>query len=82
MVMLKKVARIGGLTVLVGCLASSVLAQQSTATVNGTVADQGGGVLPGVVVTATNEATGVTREGVTDGVGVFILTAIPPAATR
>ena len=59
MVMLKKVARIGGLAALVGCLAASALAQQSTATVTGTVADQGGGVLPGVVVTALNEATGI-----------------------
>ena len=78
MVMLKKVARIGGLAALVGCLASSALAQQSTATVSGTIADQGGGVLPGVVVTATNEATQVAREGVTDGEGVFILSASPP----
>ena len=79
MVMLKKFARIGGLAALVGCLAvSPALAQQSTATVNGTIADQGGGVLPGVVITATNEATQVSREGVTDGEGIFILTAIPP----
>ena len=76
--MLKTVARIGGLAVLAGCLALPALAQQSTATISGTVADQGGGVLPGVVVTAANEATGVAREGVTDGAGIFILTAISP----
>ena len=78
MVNLKKAAGIGSLAALVVCLALPALAQQSTATISGTVADQDGGVLPGVVVTAANEATGVAREGVTDGTGVFIMSAIPP----
>ncbi|MBM3818284.1 MAG: TonB-dependent receptor [Acidimicrobiia bacterium] len=41
------------------------------AALTGTVTDATGGVLPGVTVTATNEATGNTFVGVTDGTGAF-----------
>ena len=48
-----------------------VLAQE--ATVRGTVTDQTGGVLPGVTVTAQNEATGNTVVVTTDGRGTFLI---------
>src|SRR4051794_20749654 len=40
-------------------------AQETTATVTGTVTDQSGGVLPGVVVSLKHVATGRTFEGTT-----------------
>ena len=43
------------------------------ATLTGTVRDTTGGVLPGVTVTATHEATGNTFQAVTDGIGGFRL---------
>jgi len=48
----------------------SVYAQQE-ATLIGTVTDSTGGVLPGVTVTATHDATGNTFVAVTDSVGAF-----------
>src|SRR5258705_4784890 len=41
------------------------------ATINGTITDSTGGTLPGVAVTATNEATGNTFSAVTDQRGEF-----------
>ena len=41
------------------------------AALTGTVTDATGGVLPGVTVTAINDATGNTFVGVTDGTGTF-----------
>ena len=52
-------------------LALPGIAYAQDAGVNGTVTDSTGGVLPGVTVTATNDATGNTFVGVTDGRGAF-----------
>ena len=41
------------------------------ATLSGVVKDTQGGVLPGVTITATNEASGNTFVAVTDGAGAF-----------
>ena len=41
------------------------------ATLNGSVRDNTGGVLPGVTVTATHEAAGTTFVGVTDAAGLY-----------
>ncbi|MQA92643.1 MAG: hypothetical protein GEU90_20880 [Gemmatimonas sp.] len=46
---------------------------QTTAAISGVVEDQAGGVIPGVTVTATNTATGVSRTEVTDGEGRYRL---------
>src|SRR5688572_25983764 len=51
--------------------ASSAYAQEST--LSGTIRDNTGGVLPGVTVTATNEAQGTTYETVTDEQGLYRL---------
>src|SRR4051812_5780386 len=50
--------------------------------INGHVTDSSGGALPGVTVTATNTATGLTRTGVTDGTGEYRLSLLPPAKYR
>jgi hypothetical protein len=50
-------------------LPARAFAQEATLT--GTVTDTTGGVLPGVTVTAVNEATGNTFTGVTDERGIY-----------
>jgi hypothetical protein len=45
------------------------------ATITGTITDATGGVLPGVTVTAVNDASGNTYEAVTDAKGVFRMPA-------
>ncbi|HVZ24376.1 MAG TPA: carboxypeptidase-like regulatory domain-containing protein, partial [Vicinamibacterales bacterium] len=65
---------------LLACLliASTAAAQAvSTASLSGTVKDEGGGVLPGVTVTATQTATGQVRTTVTDATGVYTLQSLP-----
>ena len=67
--------------ILLGCLFSSLMCAvvwaQSTAQVSGTVRDQSGAVLPGVQVTATQTATGLTRSVVTDEAGFYVLPDLP-----
>ena len=51
---------------------------QTSATISGIVQDPSSGALPGVTVTARNEATGLTRTAVTGLEGRYVLTALPP----
>src|SRR5712691_386237 len=55
----------------VAMLALPLLAYAQDATLSGTVKDNTGGVLPGVTVTATNEASGITFVSVTDERGLY-----------
>jgi carboxypeptidase family protein/TonB-dependent receptor-like protein len=48
-------------------------AQIDTGSIIGTVTDKSGGVLPGITITATQEATGVATTGVTNSVGHYTL---------
>src|SRR4029453_8072902 len=57
--------------------ATSLDAQVTTATLVGLVRDNSAAVLPGANVVATNEGTGVAREGVTDATGEFVFSALP-----
>jgi hypothetical protein len=52
-------------------------AQQFTGGVRGAVRDANG-VIPGVTVTLTNEATSIAREVVTNDVGQYNFPAVPP----
>src|SRR2546427_11174830 len=56
---------------------SSVLWAQATAQIEGTVRDQSGAVLPGVQVTATQTATGLTRSVITNETGSYVLPDLP-----
>src|SRR5687768_8734145 len=56
-------------------LAMPVLAIAQEATITGTVSDSTGAVLPSVTVTAVNDATGNTFEGVTDERGIYRISA-------
>src|SRR5882672_8401474 len=51
-------------------------AQESTAEVRGRVLDAQGGSLPGVMITITNQATGVYREVVSNQDGTYFATAL------
>ena len=67
-----------GLIIGVVLLAPSAFAQAGRAEINGTVFDEGKGVLPGVTVTVTNEATGLTRTVTTGADGRFIIPTLTP----
>jgi len=49
----------------------------TTSTLVGLVRDAQNAVIPGATVVATHEGTGVTREGVSDGNGEFVFSALP-----
>ena len=64
-------SRFLSLLVLLFLFPAVVLAQTSGAVLTGRVVDETGGALPGVTVTATNDATGVSRSTVTGTDGSF-----------
>jgi hypothetical protein len=51
--------------------------QAAGGSMEGTVTDQSGGVLPGVTVTVRNTATGITRETTTDQTGLYRAPLLP-----
>ena len=57
--------------------ASRAIAQETTATATGTVTDESGGVLPGVVASFKHVATGRTFEGVTTVDGGYLVSLLP-----
>jgi hypothetical protein len=58
------------------------LRAQSTSTLQGTVTDAQGGVVPGVTVLVRNQQTGVERTLVTDASGRYLAAALPPGRYR
>src|SRR5206468_11217876 len=48
----------------------------------GTIKDSSGGVVPGVTVALTNEATGVSRSTTTTDSGTYIFTSLQPGRYR
>src|SRR5687768_9110057 len=60
-------------------LATPALGQQATrATLTGVVTDPNGAVVPGVTVTATQTATGVRRQTVSNEEGLYVITDLAP----
>ncbi len=53
-------------------------AQTTTGSILGEVNDSSGGKLPGVTVTARNQENGASRETVTDALGTYSFSALPP----
>ena len=53
-------------------------AQSSSATLDGTVLDSTGAIVPGANVILKNQASGILRTGVTNGQGFFNFAAVPP----
>ena len=74
---MSRTLRTAFLGMLVLLLAASNGLAQSTAQINGTVADESGGVLPGATVTAIRTETGLRREVVSDTDGAYALTNLP-----
>src|SRR5690242_3258898 len=54
----------------------------STAQIAGSVKDDTGGVLPGVTITVTQTATGLTRTAVSDDAGGYVLPNLPVGPYR
>ena len=71
--------RLAILSLLIFCLYLTTSAQQAAnATLTGTITDPHGTVVSGVSVTATQKATGVKRETVTNDDGLYVLSNIAP----
>jgi len=56
---------------------AAAFAQQTTGSVIGRVADEQGGAVPGVTVSASNSATGFVRSTISDSEGLYRLAALP-----
>ena len=69
--------RVFGLLLLVAASFTSIMAQSSTGSISGSVADQSGSVIRGATVTAKNVDTGFVRTVVADSEGRFKLVNVP-----
>ncbi len=77
--MRNRFAEIGVLMLcIIAAAAGGAYAQAGSAEVRGSLVDSGGGVLPGVTVTATEQNTGLRRLVVSDGQGRFVIPTLPP----
>lgn len=65
---------------LVALVASPALAQQGR--IGGKISDAQGGILPGVSITLTEDATGLTQSSVTNASGLYRFTALNPSTYR
>src|SRR5687768_18167477 len=66
-----------GAMVGLGIAISTAAAQTTTGGITGVIRDAGGGVLPGVTVKATHEATNAVIEAVSNDVGMYVLRGLP-----
>jgi hypothetical protein len=70
---------IGSLLIIVGILITpSLLQAQASASINGTVTDVSGAVVPGAAVSVLNEATNATRETETNSTGTYSISSLVP----
>ena len=76
----KVVSRLGLVVSAALVLSATVAAQTGLATVTGIVSDASGGAIPGLTVSAVNQATNIAYTGVTNGAGNYIITGIPIGA--
>ena len=58
-------------------LSTTGAAQTGLATVTGIVSDESGGAVPGLTITATNQATNIAYTGVTNAAGNYVITSVP-----
>src|SRR5215471_11636163 len=59
-------------------LASSLFAAETTGTVQGTVTDLTGGVLPGASIALINRDTGVRTVQTSNATGLYVFNLVPP----
>src|SRR5215470_7931355 len=74
--------RIGAASLLCVFLVSTVFSQSSNGTISGTVADASGAVVPGVTVTATNNATGIVTTVLSNDAGVYNFASLLPGTYK
>ncbi|MCY7347952.1 MAG: carboxypeptidase-like regulatory domain-containing protein [Pyrinomonadaceae bacterium] len=55
----------------------AIFAQSANATLTGVVTDQNGAVIPNATITATNNATNLSRTVSTNNEGVYVLSSLP-----
>ena len=60
--------------------ASAISAQTTNATLQGTVTDSGGGVIPGVTVKLESPSTWLKRDSITNAAGVYGFNFLPAGA--
>ncbi len=70
-------ASVIGACLAVCALTAPARAQSATGSIEGTIVDQTGALMPGVTVTATQPATGASRTVVTDANGIFRIPLLP-----
>jgi hypothetical protein len=70
------------LTILMLLLPTPVRTQSSTASINGTVRDSSGSIIPAADVVLTNTQTNVERRTVTNDVGIYVFLNIIPGEYR
>jgi len=68
--------------VLVFFVSTSLFSQSSNGTISGTVADSSGAVIPGVTVTATNNATGIVTTVLSNDSGVYNFASLLPGTYK
>ena len=71
-------ARVLRFSVLALLLPLATFAQSTNATLEGTIKDGQGGVLPGATVTAAHESNGRTRSVITGERGSYRISELPP----
>ena len=68
--------------IVIGFSTSSVVAQKITGDISGTVTDSSGAVVKGATVTATNNATGESRNATTSDAGFYRIVELPPGVYK
>ena len=76
--MLHGVSRVVVVAIVAVLTAAPALGQGAVAEINGTAVDQTGAALPGAMITITEESTGLTRTGVANSSGRFVIPAVTP----
>src|SRR5271168_3052328 len=70
------------LLVLLALFSVPVLAQTFRGSINGTITDSSGAVIPGAKVTATDVATAAVRDTVSSGAGEFLFSDLPQSTYK
>src|SRR5215472_1315969 len=74
--------RFAAFLVLLIDFAGPAAAQTTFGSITGTVTDKSSAVIPGAQVSATNEATGVSRRAATGSDGIYAITDLFPGSYR
>ncbi len=74
-----RIAQRPALLALIALAVSGLWAQTASTSLNGTVTDPKGSVIPGATLTLSNPQTGFIREAKTNGQGVYQFLQVPPA---